>query len=166
MVWSRVLVDGAAMSALAMLLIFASLRANPRIWLNDFPDDIRKAVPPKTHAEKRQSLAWGVPFLTVLLGGPLVSNAILEHQRNGSATFGALFLNGFGVALFFNLVDLLIVDWLVLCRFTPRSLVIPGTEGMAGYKDYAHHFRGFVIGIGVSALLGVLTATVIYAGNR
>ena len=108
----------------------------------------------------------GVPFLAVLLGGPLVSNAILEHQRNGSATFGALFLNGFGVALFFNLVDLLIVDWLVLCRFTPRSLVIPGTEGMAGYKDYAHHFRGFVIGIGVSALLGVLTATVIYAGNR
>ena len=162
MVWSRVLVDGAVLSALAVLLIFGSLMANPRIWLNDFPPDIRKAVPPKTDAEKRQSIAWGLPFLAVLLGGPLVSNALLEHERGGSATFGALFLNGFGVALFFNVVDLLIVDWLVLCRFTPRFLVIPGTEGMAGYRDYGHHFRGFIIGIGVSAALGALTAALIY----
>jgi len=162
MVWSRVLVDGAVLSALAVLLIFGSLRANPRIWLNDFPPDIRKAVPPKTDAEKRLSLFWGLPFLAILLGGPLVSNALLEHQRGGSATFGALFLNGFGVALFFNVVDLVIVDWLVLCFLTPRFLVIPGTEGMAGYKDYSHHFRGFVIGIGVSAMLGALTAGVIY----
>lgn len=162
MLWSRILVDGAVLSALAVLLIFASLRANPRIWLNDFPSDIRQAVPPKTDAEKRQSLLWGLPFLAVLLGGPLVSNALLEHQQGGSVSFGALFLNGFGVALFFNLVDLLIVDWLVLCLFTPRFLIIPGTEGMAGYHDYGHHFRGFIIGIGVSAALGVLTATVVY----
>ena len=162
MSWSRVLVDGAVLSAFAVLLIFASLRANPRIWLNDFPPDIRRAVPPKTEAEKRQSLIWGLPFLAVLLGGPLISNVILDHQRGGSASLVALVMNGFGVALFFNVVDLLIVDWLVLCRFTPRFLVIPGTEGMAGYKDYGHHFRGFVIGVGVSALLGVLAAAVVY----
>jgi len=162
MSWSRILVDGTVLSALAVLLIFGSLRANPRIWLNDFPPDIRRAVPPKTDAEKRQSLLWGLPFLAVLLGGPLVSNLILNQQRGGSASLVTLFINGFGVALFFNVVDLLIVDWLVLCRFTPRFLVIPGTEGMAGYKDYGHHFRGFVIGVGVSALLGVLTAAVVY----
>ena len=162
MPWSRILVDGAMLSALAVVLIFASLRANPRIWLNDFPPAIRQAVPPQTEAEKRQSLIWGLPFLAMLLGGPLVSNAILDHQRGGSASLVTLTINGFGVALFFNVVDLLIVDWLVLCRFTPRFLVIPGTEGMAGYKDYGHHFRGFVIGVGVSALLGVLTAAVVY----
>jgi len=161
-VWSRVVIDGAMLSAAAMLLIFGSLRANPRIWLNDFPPDIRKAVPPKTDAEKRQSLAWGLPFLAILLGGPLVSTALLERQSGGCATFGALFLNGFGVALFFNVVDLLIVDWLVLCRFTPHFLVIPGTEGNAGYKDYGHHFRGFIIGTAMSALLGTLTAAGIY----
>ena len=87
MPWSRILVDGAMLSALAVLLIFASLRANPRIWLNDFPPDIRQAVPPKTEAEKRQSLIWGLPFLAVLLGGPalyLLGNALFKMTVNRS----------------------------------------------------------------------------------
>ena len=69
MFWSRMLIDGLLMSTAATALIFASLRANPRIWLNDFPPDLRRAVPPKSEAEKRQSLRWGLPFLAVLLGG-------------------------------------------------------------------------------------------------
>lgn len=40
--------DGAILSLLGGFLIYGSLRANPRIWLNDFPKDIRAAVPPKT----------------------------------------------------------------------------------------------------------------------
>jgi len=74
MPWSRILVDGAMLSALAVVLIFASLRANPRIWLNDFPPDIRQAVPPKTEAEKRQSLIWGLPFLAISAVDPQVSS--------------------------------------------------------------------------------------------
>ena len=52
----------------------------------------------------------------------------------------------------FNLVDLLVMDWLIVCTITPRFLVLPGTEGMAGYKDYRTHPRGFVIGSAVAIM--------------
>jgi tetrahydromethanopterin S-methyltransferase subunit B len=37
--------------------------------------------------------------------------------------------------------------------------VIPGTEGMAAYKNYAMHFKGFLLGTGISVVLGLLLAT-------
>jgi hypothetical protein len=37
----------------------------------------------------------------------------------------------------------------------------PGTRGMAGYKNYAVHFRGFVAGSALSIVLGVLIATLV-----
>jgi tetrahydromethanopterin S-methyltransferase subunit B len=52
----------------------------------------------------------------------------------------------------FNLFDLLIADWLVFVKIQPKAIVLPGTEGMAGYKDYAFHFRGFLVGIVFSAV--------------
>lgn len=154
------LTDGAILSALGGLLIVGSLRANPRIWLNDFPPDIRAAVPPKTVAEKRQSLVWGVPFLLLLVGVPAMSSYALKRQQP-EAGFVLLFANAFGVGLIFNAVDLLLIDWLMVCYLTPRWLVIPGTEGMAGYKDYGHHFRGFLIGTIAAAVLGAVSASVV-----
>ena len=159
--WLRTLVDGALLSVVASVLIFGSLWANPRIWLNDFPPDIRRAVPPKTVGEKRQSLWWGIPLLTALLGAPVVSTLLLERQRP-DAGFVALFLNAFGVVFVFNLVDLVVIDWLVLCLMTPRSLIIPGTEGMKGYTDYGHHFRGFLIGTIFSLVVGGLVAAAVH----
>ena len=158
--WSRTLTDGTVLSVVGTAIIFASLRANPRIWLNDFPPDIRAAVPPKTADEKRQSLMWGIPFLACLVGIPAMSTVWLERQEP-SAGFAALFLNAWGVGLIFNAVDLLFIDWLVLCYITPRSLVIPGTEGMNGYKDYGHHFRGFLIGTVASAMLALLITSIV-----
>jgi hypothetical protein len=149
------------LSLIASAIIFGSLRANPRLWLNDFPKDIRAAVPPKTADEKRQSLVWGIPFLILLVAIPTLSSIWLERQVP-AAGFRGLFLNAFGVVFIFNAVDLLIIDWLVLCYFTPRSLVIPGTEGMAGYKDYGHHFRGFLIGTVGAAVFALLIAAAVY----
>ena len=111
MFWSRMLTDGALLSVLGGLLIVGSLRANPRIWLNDFPPDIRAAVPPKTPAEKRQSLVWGVPFLLLLVGVPTLSSYLLKRQQP-EAGFATLFANAYGVGLIFNAVDLLLIDWM------------------------------------------------------
>jgi len=62
------------------------------------------------------------------------------------------------VGFLFHLVDWLILDWLIVCTITP-FVVIPGTEGMAGYNNYAMHFRGFLIGMVISVVMGVLIAT-------
>ena len=62
----------------------------------------------------------------------------------------------------FNVVDLLVLDW-PLVAIVPGFMVLPGTEGSAGYKDYWFHFRGFLIGtvlilVASGLMAGVVTA--------
>ena len=40
----------------------------------------------------------------------------------------------------------------------PRVIVLPGTEGLAGYGDYGFHFRGFLKGLVFCFAAGLLTA--------
>jgi hypothetical protein len=39
--------------------------------------------------------------------------------------------------------------------------VLPGTEGMAGYRNYGFHFRGFLIGIPIVLAGSVLCAVIV-----
>ena len=57
----------------------------------------------------------------------------------------------------FNVLDCFVLDW-ALVYWQPRFMVLPGTEGMAGYTDYWFHFRGFLIGIPI-----VLTGSALFA---
>jgi hypothetical protein len=159
---TKVLTDGAILSVLASLLILISMRINPRIWLREYPQDIQNKVPPKTLTERRLSLIVGIPFLILLFAVPFLSSWSLKQSQPEHMTFLVLFLNAFGVAFVFNLVDWLLLDWLLFCALTPAFAVIPGTEGSAGYQDYFHHFRGFLIGTVVSAVAGLLIATVVF----
>ena len=158
----KVVIDGAILSVIASLLIVVSLRINPRMWLQDYPQDIQNRVPPKTDMEKRQSLIVGIPFLVVLAAVPFISTLALKRQGGGDASFLQLFLNAFGVAFIFNLVDLLVLDWLMFCTITPRFLVIPGTEGMEGYKDYYYHFKASLIGTVISIVAGLVIAGIVW----
>jgi hypothetical protein len=36
--------------------------------------------------------------------------------------------------------DMVILDWIVVSKITPRFVVIPGSE-KADYKDFSQHFR-------------------------
>jgi hypothetical protein len=49
----------------------------------------------------------------------------------------------------------------MFCTITPRFVVIPGTEGMAGYKDYVFHLRFFLIGSVISAAGGLVIAALV-----
>jgi len=158
---TRIIVDGAILSVLASLFIIVTLRLNPRIWLQDYPKDVQAKVPPKTPQEKHLSLVLGIPFLLLLVAIPFVSFLTMKYQTQGQIPFWVLFINSFSVAFIFNLVDWLILDWLMFCTITPGFLVITGTEGMAGYKDYLFHFRGFLIGSVLSAIAGLVIATIV-----
>ena len=72
--------------------------------------------------------------------------------------FFAAFLTDFFVLFTFNLVDLLIIDWLIFVTLQPSVIILPGTEGMAGYKDYRFHFIGFLKGILFSAAFALVVA--------
>ena len=155
------ILHGAILSVTASTLLVAALRFNPRLFLQDYPEDIQDQVPPKTDQEKKQSLLVGIPFLILLAVLPLISTLALKRQGGGEVSFLQLFLNAFGVAFIFNLVDLLLLDWLIFCFITPQFVVIPGTEGMAGYKDYFFHFKGFIIGTGLSIVAGLVIAGIV-----
>jgi hypothetical protein len=156
-----VLIDGAVLSLLASLYLVAVLWFNPRLFLQDYPAPIQAAVPPKTEQEKRLSLIVGLPFLLLLLVVPLLSTLAFMRRSGGDVTFLAAFFHAFGVIFAFNVVDWLLLDWLVFCTLTPRFLVIPGSEGMAAYKDYFYHFRAFCVGTVLSLGEGLLIAAVV-----
>jgi hypothetical protein len=155
---SRILAHGAFLSLVASAFIAVTMRINPRIWLQDYPQDIQDQVPPKNAQERWISLLLGIPFLIVLLAVPFISTLTLKDQRGSAISFLPLFANAFGISFIFNLVDWLLLDWLMFCTITPQFVVIPGTEGAAGYRNYAFHFRGFLIGTVFSAFAGVLIA--------
>lgn len=56
-------------------------------------------------------------------------------------------------------MDLLIPDWLIFVAIQPKFIILPGTEGAKGYRDYGFHFRAFLKGS-----LGALIASLIIAG--
>ena len=66
------------------------------------------------------------------------------------------FVYGFIAVFVFNLFDLLVLDWLLFCTIQPRMMVLPGTQGMAGYRDYRFHFIGFLKGLGFCLFGGLV----------
>ena len=152
------LVYGIPLSLVLSALLLAMIRANPRLMLQDYPKDIPAAVPPKTLTEQRQTRYWGAVLLLLALAFPVAAALSTKATRHG---FLGIFLSASGVPFLFNVVDWLILDWLIFCTFTPPFAVLPGTEGMAGYKNYAMHFRGFLIGTVFSATVGALIAVMV-----
>jgi hypothetical protein len=155
--YSQLFIDSMIYIATATIFLLGLVFFNPRLMLQDYPPAIKAMVPPKTEAEKRQSILLGMPFLLVLLIFPFAA-----VFRLNETSFDRLFLHAFGIAWAFNIWDWLILDWLVFCTITPKMFVIPGSEGHPAYKDYAFHFRGFLIGTGFCLALGLVVAIAAY----
>jgi hypothetical protein len=155
------LVYGLILSGLLAVLMLASLFWNPAIWAGDYPPDIKVRFGPPDARTQRQKWIVAAPFFLVLIGAPTA--AVLALPAAGvSLNFGTVFACAFVVVFVFNLVDLLVMDWLIFVTWQPRQIVLPGTAGMAGYRDYAFHFRGFLIGL-VLCLFAGLVAGGIYS---
>ena len=159
--FNKIIFDGALYSIIASIFILLSLWKAPRIWLHDFPEDIQKLVPGKSDAEKRLSLMVGIPFLLLLFAGPFLSGLTWKMQSVQLVSYFALFLHVFLIAMFFNVVDWLILDWLLVCTLTPKFMMIPGTEEAKGYKDYKFHFIGFLKGSLISLVSSLIISPVL-----
>jgi hypothetical protein len=150
-------VDGTILSVLLSLLIYGFLYLDPLMWVSDYPPDIQAAVGAVDVPIGRTVVA-GVLFAGVIVGVVLWSNAKLRQQCGGKLSFLTAFANNALICLFFATWDLLVLDWLIFVTIQPGFVVIPGTEGMAGYKDYWFHFEVSFLGWAqwVSILVGGL----------
>ena len=146
------------LSVVASTYLLLLLRFNPRIFLGHYPEEIRQIVPPRSKKERRTALLLGM-----LIGVPAMSALLWRTATLGSRSFWDLFAYAFGVLFIFNLVDLLILDWLIVCWFRLRWAILPGTEHIAVPNPYLHHFKEFlmgtvglgIIGFAIAALLSI-----------
>jgi hypothetical protein len=140
------LLYGGVLSAALSVMLIALLWMNPEILLNDYPPDIRQKHGPMSERSKRQRVLVAIAISAVALGIVAASFSAVRANGGGRIQFLTAFVHLFVMFSVFNVVDLLLLDW-PLVAITPRFMVLPGTEGSAGYKDYGFHFRGFLIGV-------------------
>lgn len=152
----RLLKDGTLLNLSLTTVIGLSLGLNPEIWVNDYPPDIKERFGPKSEKAKRQTWLVAIPFFFLLIGMVVRSNLALKRENGGSLPFKMAFLNVYGLFAYFWLFDLVVLDWLLFVTLKPSFVVLPGTEGMAGYDDYSFHLKAALPalpGMAIPALL-------------
>ena len=147
--FTKILIDGGITTLFFTVIILGMLLYNPRLALgeNDYPPDVVAAVPPKSEQEKRMSNLFGILFMLFIVGIPIYSTLTFNNQLGGATPFWTLFWHLFGVSMIPFLFDLVVLDWWMFCTITPAFVVIPGTEGFAGYKDKLFHLKAHSRGL-------------------
>ncbi len=145
----RIVTDGSILSILIGLLVMGPMYYNAEIFHDDYPSDIQEKFGPMSQQAKIQRRFVAFPLLLLVFSMPIYSNLKLKRQNHGTLSFLAAFLNAYGVSAFFNLFDLLVLDYLIVIGLHPDFVVLSGTEGMTSYHDYFFHFVGFLKGLGI-----------------
>jgi hypothetical protein len=154
---NNALTYGIALSlALTAIMIVSGVIA-PDMWIGKYPPDIKQryGLMSARAARLRPYIAasFFITVLAILIFGLFALRAGVDYVPFVSAFAFS------GVALLvFNTFDLIVLDWLFFCTIQPRQVVLPGTEGMSGYRDYRFHFIGFLKGLGFCAVGGLLIA--------
>ena len=160
---TRILIDGSILTALVSAALVLMLYLNPRLALSDYPDDVKAVVPPRTRKELLLGIALSIPLLLVVLAIPLYSAWWVRAQNGGVLTYGTAFVPFIGEYFMVAMFDLIVLDVGMFYTWTPGFLVIPGSEGLPGYKDWRPHVKaqlttGNVILVVASALLALIPA--------
>lgn len=152
------LIHGAIISIILTIVLSVSFVINAEMWLNDYPSDVREKYGEMSDKAKKQRIPLAIVFFGAIIVPLSIGVAqILRISPDGSI-FWTLFVYGFVTLFFFNLYDLLILDWFIFVTIQPAFIILPGTEGLSGYKDYYFHFKGFLKGIGFCAIGGFVIA--------
>ena len=157
--WMMILTHGAAYSVVGSIYLVILLLIDNRMFLTkgDYPDDVLAAVPPRTKVETRKAAILSTPWLLWSLAVPVWSAFQFVAQSTVKPPFWAISLHAFLIFFSFWLVDLVVLDILMFATFTPKFIVIPGTEGFPGYKKIDWHLRGhFKKGLPLLLVLGLV----------
>jgi hypothetical protein len=140
-------------------LLLVMVLASPRIWgYADYPSVIKNKVPPQTQREKQLAAVIGLPWFIFVFGFPIFSTYALKFKLGDEIPFLIAFLNLLVLTLLATVGDLVILDWLIVSKITPKFVIIPGSE-RADYKDFSHHYKAHA-----KALVGLILMSLIVAG--
>jgi len=157
LLFTNAFICGLGLSLILTTIMIISGLVAPDMWISKYPPDIRQrygSMSPRA-ALFRPYIA--VAFFTAVLVIPIIGLFTLRAEANYIPFIPAL-VYSITALIVFNIFDLIILDWLLFCTIQPRLMVLPGTEGMPGYRDYRFHFMGFLKGLGFCAVGGLLIA--------
>ncbi len=158
----QILIDGLILSVSLGVVIIGSLALNPRLWLQDYPAEMRAKVPPLTRREKQAQLIVTALFLAAAVGALAYAGSRLLAANGGTVSFLTAYLHVFLVLNLFNLFDAVVIDYLLIARLKPKFVSLPGTEGMEYlYEDWGMHWRNYLKGIVFCGVLSLPAALLI-----
>ena len=151
------LIYGLVLSLILTILVVVSGSIALDMFVGDYPPDVKQRYGPMSPRAARLRPYVAALLFTAVLVIPMLGLFALQADLEYVPFLPAVVFSILSL-LVFNLFDLIILDWLFFCSIQPRAMVLPGTEGMAGYRDYHFHFIGFLKGLGFSAVGGLLIA--------
>ena len=157
--FNSALICGLVLSLVLSTIMVISAAIAPDMWVGDYPPDIKERFGPMSPRAARirpfvATLVFAAALAIPVIGLYNLSSKVGYLQFLPALVFSATAL------LVFNVFDLLVLDWLFFCTIQPRPMVLPGTEGMAGYRDYRFHFIGFLKGLIFCSVGGLIVACV------
>jgi hypothetical protein len=153
---------GMVLSTFLTIMVVVSFIINKEMWLQDYPPDVKARWGPISGKARRQHTVFAVAFFGVMISAMIYDVIRLEQVLGTLPPFPAIFVSIVIVFALFNLVDAVIIDWLILLVMWPGLAVLPGTEGMAGYKDVRRWTINLLKGFVLAPLAGVLVAGVVF----
>jgi hypothetical protein len=142
-------------------LFLMMIAFSPRVWgYQDYPEVVKDKVPAQTKKEKTLAAILGVPWFIFVAGFPVFSTLALKSKLGGEISFLAALLNVLVMFFFATLGDLVLLDWLLVSKITPRFVIIPGSA-KEDYRDFSHHFKGHAKAVIPMVLLGLIIAVAV-----
>ena len=143
-------------------LFLLMITTSPRVWgYTDYPEVVKNKVPPQTKREKLLAMFIGLPWFIFVLGFPIFSTYALKSKLGNEIPFWIAFLNLFVLVLLATMGDLVILDWFVISKITPKFVIIPGSEE-ADYKDFSHHYKAHAQAAVILILLCLIIAGIVW----
>lgn len=142
-------------------LFIMMISTSPRVWgYHDYPQSIKDKVPSQTIQEKKIAMWLAIPWFLFAFGFPIYSTLALKVKLSNEISIWIAFLNLLIMFVLATIGDLVILDWLIVSKITPKFVVIPGSEKQ-DYKDFSHHFKGHMKSLVVIVPILLIVAGVI-----
>ena len=156
------IIEGLVWSALWIIYVYIIVKCFPWQMLHDYPKDIQEAATLKEPTEQQNTKSKLFSAIgSLVIFGAIILFGIAQFRLERTSIWnlcGFIFI----IAMMWNVIDLLVMDWLIICTITPKWVVIEGTDGCKGYKDYWYHFKGFLIGCLYTTLMAVIFTGIDY----
>ncbi|MBA7641458.1 hypothetical protein ES703_49137 [subsurface metagenome] len=134
---------------------------SPRIWgYTDYPETVKRKVPPQTRRERTIAGIVSVPFFLFAIAYPAYSVLALRDRLGGVMAFSDAFIHLLMMVIFMTIGDLVILDWFIISKVTPGFVVVPGSE-VEDYKDFSHHYWGHLRGTIIMIVLCAAVAVIV-----